>query len=85
MRAEIDEALSGRSAIFCFLISSLSARPKCATSWLQSALNQHPRVSMVPDEIEFFSSHVKWSLQRYLDHFEKLVKEKVRAASRRRS
>ena len=49
--------------------------PKCATSWLQSALNQHPCLRMVPDEIEFFSSHVDRPLQWYLDHFKELVKE----------
>ena len=43
--------------------------PKCGTSWLQSALNQHPRILMVPDEIEYFSANVGNSPEWYFDHF----------------
>ena len=44
--------------------------PKCGTSWLQGALRQHPRVQIVPDEIEYFSSHIDRPLAWYLAHFE---------------
>ena len=81
VRAEIDEALSGRLGDLLLPDFLIIGAPKCATSWLQSALNQHPRVLMVPDEIEFFSSHVDRSLQWYLDHFKELVKDEAGAAS----
>jgi hypothetical protein len=43
--------------------------PKCGTSWLQRALAQHPDIVMVPDEIEYFSSHLDLPLDWYLAHF----------------
>jgi hypothetical protein len=43
--------------------------PKCGTSWLAGALRRHPRVFMVPDEIEYFSSHLDRPLSWYQDHF----------------
>lgn len=43
--------------------------PKCGTSWLQRALAQHPDIVMVPDEIEYFSSHLDLPLEWYLAHF----------------
>ena len=43
--------------------------PKCGTSWLQRALAQHPDIVVVPDEIEYFSSHLDFSLEWYLGHF----------------
>ena len=43
--------------------------PKCGTSWLQSVLNQHPNVIMVPDEIEYFSAHYDYPVEWYLEHF----------------
>jgi hypothetical protein len=48
--------------------------PKCATSWLQSSLSLHPQVRIVPDEIEYFSSHIDRPLSWYLAHFENLIK-----------
>ena len=65
---------SGEALLPDFLIIGA---PKCATSWLQSALKQHPRVRIVPDEIEFFSSHVDRPLQWYLNHFKELIKEEA--------
>src|SRR6476620_438523 len=29
--------------------------PKCGTSWLRAALDQHPEVLMLPDDVEYFS------------------------------
>lgn len=55
--------------------------PKCATSWLQVALNQHPQIRMVSDEIEYFSSHVDRPLQWYLDHFAGLLRQEGAEAS----
>ena len=43
--------------------------PKCGTSWLQRALAQHPQILMVPDEIEYFSMHIRFPLSWYLSHF----------------
>jgi hypothetical protein len=43
--------------------------PKCGTSWLQSVLNQHPNVLMIPDEIEYFSAHDDYPIEWYFDHF----------------
>ncbi len=43
--------------------------PKCGTSWLQRALGQHPGILMVPDEIEYFSMHLDYPLDWYLNHF----------------
>ena len=51
--------------------------PKCATSWLQAALAQHPQVRIVPDEIEYFSSHIDRPLQWYLSRFEGLAKPEI--------
>lgn len=43
--------------------------PKCGTSWLQSALGQHPNIVMVPDEIEYFSSYHYYPVEWYYEHF----------------
>jgi sulfotransferase family protein len=45
--------------------------PKCGTSWLRGALDQHPDVLMVPDEIEYFSDFLDRPVEWYLDHFVK--------------
>jgi hypothetical protein len=71
LRGEIDEALSKRPGDLVLPDFLIIGAPKCATSWLQSALNQHPQLRMVPDEIEFFSSHVDRPLRWYLEHFTK--------------
>ena len=47
--------------------------PKCGTSWLQGALNQHPDILMVPDEIEYFSAHEDFPLEWYLHYFEQRI------------
>jgi sulfotransferase family protein len=75
LRREIDEVLSKRSSDLILPDFLIIGAPKCATSWLQSALNQHLQVRMVPDEIEFFSSHIDRPLQWYLDHFRDLTKQ----------
>jgi Sulfotransferase domain len=75
LRGEIDEALSARPGDFLLPDFLILGAPKCATSWLQSALNRHPQIRMVPDEIEFFSSHVDRPLQWYLNHFKELTKK----------
>ena len=84
LRREIDEALSERSDDLLLPDFLIIGAPKCATSWLQSALNQHPQLRMVPDEIEFFSSHVDRPLRWYLDHFKELDKEEGAASARSR-
>jgi len=81
LRREINEVLSERSSDLILPDFLIIGAPKCATSWLQSALNQHPQVRMVPDEIEFFSSHLDRPLQWYLDHFTELVKQEAGDAS----
>ena len=43
--------------------------PKCGTSWLQSLLRQHPKILMVPDEIEYFSMHLDLGVEWYAEHF----------------
>ena len=43
--------------------------PKCGTSWLQGVLAQHPNILMVPEEIEYFSQHLDYPLEWYLDQF----------------
>jgi Sulfotransferase domain len=48
--------------------------PKCGTSWLQQALAQHPDILMVPDEIEYFSMHLDYPLEWYLNHFARQVR-----------
>jgi sulfotransferase family protein len=78
LRREIVEVLSKRPGEVLLPDFLIIGAPKCATSWLQSALNQHPQVRMVPDEIEFFSSHIDRPLKWYLDHFREVVKEEVR-------
>jgi hypothetical protein len=75
LRNEIDAALIERGngntpPLPDFLIIGA---PKCATSWLSGALTRQPRILMVPDEIEYFTSHLDQPLQWYLDHFEHLV------------
>lgn len=75
LRGEIDEILGKRPGDLILPDFLIIGAPKCATSWLQSALNQHPQVRMVPDEIEFFSSHIDRPLQWYLDHFKELTKQ----------
>ena len=73
LRREIDEALAKRAVsgtnvpLPNFLIIGA---PKCATSWLAAALRVQPQVFMVPDEIEYFSSHLDRPLRWYLSHFE---------------
>jgi hypothetical protein len=47
--------------------------PKCGTSWLRGALDQHPDILMVPDEIEYFSEHMDLPLEWYLEHFEQRI------------
>jgi sulfotransferase family protein len=81
LRREIDEALRERSNDLVLPDFLIIGAPKCATSWLQAALNQHPQVRMVPDEIEYFSSHVDRPLQWYLDHFKELIKQEGSEAS----
>jgi hypothetical protein len=73
LRGEIDEALSRPPDDLVLPDFLIIGAPKCATSWLQAALNQHPQLRMVPDEIEFFSSHVDRPLQWYLEHFKDLT------------
>ena len=77
LKREIDEVLRKKSSVLILPDFIIIGAPKCATSWLQSALNQHPQVRMVPDEIEFFSSHVDRPLQWYLDRFKELVKQET--------
>jgi sulfotransferase family protein len=43
--------------------------PKCGTSWLRGALDQHPDILVVPDEIEYFSDFLDRPVEWYLDHF----------------
>jgi hypothetical protein len=45
--------------------------PKCGTSWLRAALDQHPDVLMLPDEVEYFSDFLDQPIEWYLDHFTK--------------
>lgn len=47
--------------------------PKCGTSWLGAALTRQSRILMVPDEVEYFSSHLDRPLHWYLAHFEQLL------------
>lgn len=47
--------------------------PKCGTSWLQRALGQHSNIIVVPDEIEYFSAHLDYPLEWYLNHFARQV------------
>jgi hypothetical protein len=46
--------------------------PKCATSWLNGVLGQHPQIFTIPDEIEYFSAHLDKSLDWYAAHFSPL-------------
>jgi hypothetical protein len=55
--------------------------PKCGTSWLQGALGQHPNIIVVPDEIEYFSSHIRkepvdWYLKQFQERIRELEAEK---------
>jgi hypothetical protein len=43
--------------------------PKCGTSWLSAALDQHSEVVTVPDEIEYFSSHSYYPIEWYYERF----------------
>jgi Sulfotransferase domain len=43
--------------------------PKCATSWLSGLLAQHPKIFMVPEEIEYFSAHLDRPVTWYTAHF----------------
>jgi sulfotransferase family protein len=54
----------------CFIIVGA---PKCGTSWLRGALDQHPDILMVPDEVEYFSDFLDRPVEWYLDHFTKLL------------
>jgi hypothetical protein len=48
--------------------------PKCGTSWLQGALGQHPRIIVVPDEIEYFSSNLdRQPLEWYQTRFDEQI------------
>jgi hypothetical protein len=47
--------------------------PKCGTSWLLSALNQHPNIRMPPREVEYFSLHLDYPVAWYLEHFANLA------------
>ena len=47
--------------------------PKCGTSWLRGTLDEHPRVRMVPDEIEYFSDFLDQPVEWYTDHFATLI------------
>jgi hypothetical protein len=49
--------------------------PKCGTSWLQRALGQHPSITMVPDEIEYFSMHLNYPVEWYLAYFARAARE----------
>jgi hypothetical protein len=49
--------------------------PKCGTSWLQHALGQHPGILMVPDEIEYFSMHLNYPVEWYLNHFARAARQ----------
>jgi hypothetical protein len=72
---EIDKALLMRAAgetappLPDFLIIGA---PKCATSWLSKGLGSQPHIFMVPEEIEYFSSHLERPLSWYLSHFAEL-------------
>lgn len=43
--------------------------PKCGTSWLQGLLGQHPKILIVPDEIEYFSLHLDHPVEWYSGQF----------------
>ena len=47
--------------------------PKCGTSWLLAVLKQHPNVRMAPKEIEYFSFHLEYPFEWYLEHFARLT------------
>ena len=47
--------------------------PKCGTSWLLGALKQHPNIKMAPKEIEYFSFHLDYPFEWYLEHFARLT------------
>ena len=47
--------------------------PKCGTSWLAATLGQHPSVIVVPDEIEYFSTHRRNPVDWYLDKFDEQI------------
>src|SRR5262245_61549499 len=51
--------------------------PKCGTSWLQRALGQHPDIIMVPNEIEYFSMHLDYPVEWYLNHFARAKRESI--------
>lgn len=70
LRREIDAAKNAAWPLPDFLIIGA---PKCATSWLAGALSRQPHVCMVPDEIEYFTSHIHRPLQWYRAHFEELL------------
>lgn len=43
--------------------------PKSATSWLRAALQRHPGVATVQEEIEFFGANIEIGLDAYLARF----------------
>jgi len=43
--------------------------PKCGTSWLRDALDQHPSIVTVRGEIEYFSSHPYYPVEWYYEKF----------------
>jgi hypothetical protein len=59
-------AIAGRPPRPDFIIIGA---PKCGTSWLQTVLNQHPGIKMVPDEIEYFSFNSDKPPEWYFEHF----------------
>lgn len=73
-----DLAAAGRVPTPPFPHFLIIGAPKCGTSWLQGALGQHPRIIVVPDEIEYFSSNFdRFPLAWYLDRF----RQRIRFAS----
>jgi Sulfotransferase family len=75
LRREIEVSLARRTNDACAPLPDflIIGAPKCATSWLQASLSLHPQVRIVPDEIEYFSSHIDRPLKWYLAHFENLI------------
>lgn len=71
----LDLVAAGKTTTLPYPHFIIIGAPKCGTSWLQGALGQHPRVIVVPDEIEFFSSNIDtYPLEWYLDLFRQRIR-----------
>ena len=57
--------------------------PKCGTSWLRDALDQHPSIVTVRGEIEYFSSHPYYPVDWYYEQLARRLAsaKKVRGLS----